>query len=530
VTRLQNGTTDDAAPATLGTWLGYLAMCLGMFMAILDIQIVASSLPDIQAGLLIPFSELSWVQTAYLTAEIVAIPLTGWLTARYSLRVLFLVAVAAFTAASTGCAASTGFTMLICFRVLQGAAGGVLIPAAFTAIFMLFPERLHIKATAIGGLFAMTAPMLGPTLGGYITDTFSWPWLFLINLGPGIVAFVIAIFLLRTEQADEKVAHRLDFQTLLLLALSLSTLQIGLKEGPERGWTSAYPLLLLAISVSAGIVTIRRSLRQRLPLIDFRLLLDPCFATSCFYSFVLGGVLYGSVYLLPLFLGFVRLHTAFEIGMTMLVAGVVQTLSLPAPVLLVKRLSVRLLTGIGYALFAAGLIANGFATPDTDFAGLFWPQVLRGAGVLMCIIPTTSVALEHRHGTDLANASALFNLSRNLGGAICIALVDTILQIRTDAHVPELMRRLHAGDPTAAAFVGLPTGAFKDQPITALDQISQMIDPLVHRAAQVMAFNEAWILLGLYCAASLLALPLLGRERPTKAAILPPARAIGERR
>ena len=519
----------DETPTSLGTWLGYFAMCLGMFMAILDIQIVASSLPDIQAGLLIPFNSLSWVQTSYLTAEIVAIPLTGWLTARYSLRLLFLGAVFAFTLASIGCAASNGFIMLIVFRVVQGFAGGVLIPAAFTAIFMLFPERLHIKASAIGGLFAMTAPMLGPTLGGFITDTFSWPWLFLINLGPGILAGTVAALVLRTEPADLSARDRLDIPTLILLALSLATLQIALKEAPQHGWTSAYTLLLFLISLSAGYAAVRRCLDRRLPLLDLHLLGETGFAASCFFSFVLGGVLYGSVYLLPLFLGYVRLHTAFEIGTTMLVAGVVQTLSLPVPVLLVRRVGARMLTGIGYALFAAGLVANGFATPETDFAGLFWPQVLRGAGVLMCIIPTTSVALRDRHGAELANASAIFNLARNLGGAIWIAIVDTILQTRTELHVPELMRRLHEGDPTAAAFVGLPTESFTGHPIASLDQISQLIDPLVHRAAQVIAFNEAWLLLGLYCAAALLALPFLTRERQAEPAIIRAAPVAGRR-
>jgi DHA2 family multidrug resistance protein len=520
----------EATPTSLGTWLGYLAMCLGMFMAILDIQIVASSLPDIQAGLRIPFDSLSWVQTAYLTAEIVAIPLTGWLTARYSLRRLFLVAVTMFTLASLGCAASNSFTMLILFRIAQGAAGGVLIPAAFTAIFMLFPERLHIRATGIGGLFAMTAPMLGPVLGGFITDTFSWPWLFLINLGPGILAGTVAALLLRTEPADPSARDRLDVPTLILLALSLSMIEIGLKEAPQRGWTSPTALALFLISVGAGYAAARRCLDRAKALVDLRLLGDTGFATSCFLSFVLGGVLYGSVYLLPLFLGYVRLHTAFEIGMTMLVAGAVQTLSLPVPVLLVKRVGARLLTGVGYALFAAGLVMNGFATPETDFNGLFWPQVLRGAGVLMCIIPTTSVALRDRHGADLANASAIFNLSRNLGGAISIAIVDTILRVRTELHVPALLGRLHEGDATAAAFVGVPTGAFTGRPIADLEQISPSIDPLVHRAAQVMAFNEAWLLLGIVCAAALLALPLLTRERGARPVLMRSPRIADQRR
>ena len=218
------------APSAAALWGGYLAMCLGMFMAILDIQIVASSLLEIQAGLKIPLEQLSWVQTAYLIAEIVAIPLTGWLTCLLSLRRLFLIAVVGFTIASAGCAESSSFAMLIAFRVLQGAAGGVMIPATFTAIFALFPERQHVLATAIGGLMAMMAPMLGPVIGGYITDTYSWPWLFLINVGPGILSFLVAGLLLRTPDPDESAFERLDLVTLVLFAVSLSALEIGLKN------------------------------------------------------------------------------------------------------------------------------------------------------------------------------------------------------------------------------------------------------------------------------------------------------------
>ena len=207
VTQTVNG---DVPPTIAGltrsraTWLGYLAMCVGMFMAMLDIQIVASSLPEIQAGLAIPLDALGWVQTAYLIAEIIAIPLTGWLTQLLSLRGLFLAAIVGFTLASAGCAASTGFAALIAFRVVQGFCGGALIPAVFTAVFALFPERLHVRATTIAGAVAMLAPTLGPTLGGYITETYSWPWLFLVNIVPGIVTGTAAAVFLRTAPGDRE--------------------------------------------------------------------------------------------------------------------------------------------------------------------------------------------------------------------------------------------------------------------------------------------------------------------------------------
>ena len=500
-------------PANRATWLGYLAMCVGMFMAILDIQIVASSLPDIQAGLAIPLDRLSWIQTAYLIAEIIAIPLTGWLTQLLSLRGLFLAAVAGFTLASAGCAASGGFAELIAFRVVQGFCGGAMIPAVFTAVFALFPERLHVRATAIAGCLAMLAPTLGPTLGGYITETYSWHWLFLINLPPGGLSALVAGLFLRTAPGDRAALGRLDLAGLALLATALATFELGLKEAPARGWGDPASLALLALCGASGAAGIRRCLTRAPPLVELRLLRDPGFAAGCFYSFVLGGGLYGSLYLLPLFLGYVRLHSAFEIGAIMIVTGAAQLVGAPLAALIEKRVAARILTACGYALFAAGLVANGFATPATDFDGLVWPQILRGAGVMLCLLPTMAVALEGKAGAALADASALFNLMRNLGGAVWIALVDTIMTARTPDHIAALIARLEAGDPAAARFVGLPLARFHGVPLGPIDAATkEFVQPLVERAAATASINEAFWALGAFFLLSLVALPWLRRR------------------
>ena len=500
----------EAATASWATWLGYLAMCLGMFMAILDIQIVASSLLQIQAGLAIPLDRLSWVQTAYLIAEIIAIPLTGWLTELLSLRRLFLAAVIGFIAASIGCAMSGGFLTLILWRIIQGFCGGAMIPSVFTALFVLFPERQHIIATAVAGALAMLAPTLGPTLGGYITQTFSWPWLFLINIGPGVVAAAVAAALLQTKPGNSAAWRRLDAASLALLAVFLAALELALKEAPKRGWSDPVALGLLALCAATGLAGIVRCLSRARPLVDLRLFREPSFAAGCLFSFVLGGGLYGSTYLLPLFLGIVRQHDALEIGQIMMVAGAAQLLTSPIAALLEKRIDCRLLTGIGYLLFAAGLAANGFATYETNFRELFWPQVLRGVGVMLCLLPTTAAALEGRTGEALADASALFNVLRNLGGAVIIAAIDTILERRPAVHAAELIRRLQAGDPEAARLVGLPLDRFHNQPLGPIDEATrQLVAPLVERAAAVASFNEAFLVLALLFLLSLLALPLL---------------------
>ena len=234
---------SDAAGAK--TWIGFVAMAVGMFMAILDIQIVASSLPEIQAGLGLALDQLSWVQTAYLMAEIVAIPLTGWLTAMLSTRGAFLACVCGFTAASLACAGSTGFWSLIPARVVQGFCGGALIPLVFSAIFLMFDWPARTRATLVAGLLAMLAPTLGPSIGGFVTDRLSWHWLFLINVPAGIVVALLVARTVEVDRADRRGFGAVDLWALPLLAIFLAGLELLLKEAPKRGWSST-PMLLLA--------------------------------------------------------------------------------------------------------------------------------------------------------------------------------------------------------------------------------------------------------------------------------------------
>ena len=249
--------THDHANAA--TWTGFAFMCLGMFMAILDIQVVATSLPAIQAALGIAPDTMSWIQTSYLIAEIIAIPLTGWLMRGLSMRWLFVAAIATFTFASVGCALSGNFESLIAFRVLQGFAGGTLIPAVFAAVFLLFPSRLQGIATTIAGVMAVLAPTLGPVVGGWITQTYSWQWLFFINVIPGVLATALTPFLLPRQ--DIKIANlaTLDGLSLLLLALALTSLEIGLKQAPQSGWLSAVCISLFLYSLLAITIFARRN-------------------------------------------------------------------------------------------------------------------------------------------------------------------------------------------------------------------------------------------------------------------------------
>jgi len=494
-------------------WLGFIFMCVGMFMAILDIQVVASSLTTIQGALHIPADRISWIQTAYLMAEVVAIPLTGWLTRAMSLRWMFVFATGGFTLASFACAFSPNAETLIAIRVLQGFCGGMLIPAVFTSAFTELPDSHRVAATAFAGVFAMVAPTVGPWVGGWLTETYSWRWIFLINVGPGVIVTLLVAALLPSENAEWALLRRIDYRNIALAATALGTLELLLKEGPGHHWQGPYIYTLSGITVFAALGGIYRALYRPEPFVNLRRFKSRAFTIGCILSFVLGTGLYGSTYILAIFLGVVRDHTPLEIGSIIMVSGAVQMVAAPVAAVLETRVDMRKLLFVGYGLFALGMLTNGFETYETDFWGQFWPQVMRGAAVMLCILPSTRLALDEWSREDLPDASGMFNLMRNLGGAIGIAAIDTILEQRTAAHAIEIGKRLQAGSPEAAREVGLPVQFFHNTPMPPPDLFTRLSEePLIKRAAMVESFNEAWLLLGALFVLSLLTLLLVKRR------------------
>ncbi len=488
-------------------------MALGMFMAILDIQIVVTSLPNIQAALDIRPEQMSWLQTAYLIAEVIAIPLTGLLTRVLTMRGLFVAAISLFSLASLGCAASDGFAALVAWRVVQGFAGGVLIPLVFTAVFLLFPVRQQTVATTLAGVLAVLAPTVGPLAGGWITETYSWHWLFLINIGPGIVAAAVAAWFLPAEKTDVAHARRLDLVSLVLMALALASLEIALKEAPRYGWASGLVLGLLVLSSASLAAFIRRTFARETPIVDLSAFADRNFALSCALSFLLGIGLYGSVYLMPVFLGFVRGHDSLEIGTIMLVTGLAQLATAPLAVQLERRVDARLLTAAGFALFAAGLGLSAFQTRLSDYDDMFWPQILRGAAIMFCLLPPTRLALGHLAPERVADASGLFNLMRNLGGAIGLALIDTVIYGRSPLHAERLAEKLKAGDIATGRLIGLPEGSLTGAAPQNVDpETISLVRALAEKTALVISINEAWAMLAAFSALAVLSVAFLKPE------------------
>lgn len=507
---------DAPGPTRAATlWIGFVAMCVGMFMAILDIQIVATALPTIQADMGVGPDQMSWVQTAYLIAEVIAIPLTGLLTRAFTMRRLFVVAVSVFSVASLGCALSDDFTTLIVWRVIQGFSGGTLIPAVFSAVFLLFPERRQGLATTVAGVLAVLAPTVGPIVGGWLTETYSWHWLFLINIGPGVACALVGLLLLPCERPDPGHIRRLDVVSLLSLATALATLEIALKEAPQRGWLSPLALGLAAVAVASTVAFVRRTLSAPHPVVDLRTLADRRFAIGCILSFVLGIGLFGSVYLMPVFLAFVRDYGPLTIGGVMLVTGLAQLATAPVAVVMERRLDPRLVTGAGFLLFSIGLGMSAFQTPQTGFDEMVWPQILRGVAIMLCLLPPTRLALGHLDPARVPDASGLFNLMRNLGGAIGLALIDTVIYGRAPGHGRAITERLQTGDVETATAVGIPLDLFVGRADGPLDAATTaFLVPMVERLALTRAINEAWAMIAVL---TLLALGTVPFARVRKA-------------
>ena len=496
--------------ATLPRWVGFIGLCLGMAMAILDIQVVVTSLPVIEKALDIGADQMSWVQTLYLIAEVIAIPLTGMLLRVFTLRRLFLAGLLAFTLASIACANSGGFAELLVGRVAQGFAGGVLIPIVFTSIFLLFPPGFQQSvAVTVAGFLAVLAPTLGPLIGGWLTDHYSWHWLFYVNIVPGVFGLCFGLYALPKQAMHMDEIKRLDYFSLLLLAVGLSALLIGLKYAPRSGWLDPFVLGCFALAWASLYWLWRRPN----PVIMFHLLEDRSLLFGCLLSFLTGFVLYANIYLIPVFMSFVRGHTPLEIGLTTIVMGLSQLVTAPFAVQIDRRVNARPLAAIGFAAFAVGLFMNAHLSVLSDSQDYFWPQLVRGVSSAFIVLPPIRFALALMPMDKVGDASGLFNVARNIGGAIGIAVVDTMIWQRSPIYSDQIHDWLKNAPNLAAAAMGMK---LDDLP-SADDAMGLMgIMEDIGHAALTGAVNECWILLGLV---SLLALPILWWLGPVESAL-----------
>jgi DHA2 family multidrug resistance protein len=497
--------------------VAFLAMTFGMFMAILDIQIVSASLTEIQAGLSASANEITWVQTAYLIAEVVMIPLSGYLSRALGTRILFAMSAGGFTAASLMCGLSTNINEMIFWRAVQGFIGGGMIPTVFATAYLIFPRsKMSIVAPMIG-LVATMAPTIGPTVGGYLTNAMSWHWLFFVNIIPGIAVTAAALILIDFDKPDWSLFRNFDWIGLLSMVGFLGALEYVLEEGPRNDWFGDHTVLLMAwVSGISAIVFFSRVLTFRQPIVDLRAFADRNFGLGSLFSFVMGIGLYGLTYLYPLYLGMVRGYDALMIGETVFVSGIAMFLTAPFAGRLSSKVDPRYMLIIGFLFFALGTWWLTYLTKDWDFWELFWPQVFRGVGLMLAIVPINNIALGTLSAERLKNASGLYNLMRNLGGAVGLAGLTTILNNRTDLHLARLHESITWSRQPALETLNSLTQRFSSYGSDAQAMALKQLNQIVHRQGVVMGFADVFLVLTfLFMGLAVLALVM---KRPPAAA------------
>jgi DHA2 family multidrug resistance protein len=492
----------------------FAAMCVGLFIALLDIQIVSSSLADIGGGLSASHDEVAWVQTSYLIAEIIVIPLSGWLSQILSTRWLFCISALGFTGASLLCGWAWDIRSMIIFRALQGFLGGSMIPTVFTSAFFYFKGHQRIVAAAVIGALSSLAPTLGPTIGGWITEHYSWHWLFFINLAPGLFVAIVVPALVRIDQSDFSLLRGADYFGMLLMAVSLGCLEYTLEEGPRWNWFEDHFIFLTGwISILSGIGFVWRSLTFKNPVVELRALKNLNFALGCIFSFATGIGIFATVYLTPLFLARVRGFNSLQIGLAVFSTGVFQLLAIPFYTFLARRIDLRWLMMFGLACFSLGVWNFTPITNDWGWSELLLPQALRGFAQQFAVAPVVTLTLGSLSPEKLKSASGLFNLMRNLGGAIGIAGCATILNDRANLHFLRLAEHLTAANHTmqeaihrlSVHFAASAGGDFVHGQSAAIRKLWS----LSWREAQVQTYSDAFAVIAGCLLMATIAVPLM---------------------
>jgi DHA2 family multidrug resistance protein len=490
-------------------------MVFGLFMAIMDVQIVASSLTQIQGGLSASPDEISWVQTAYLIADVVMVPLSGTLSRLLSTRVLFVSATIGFTAASALCATATSLSQMILYRALQGFSGGAITPTVFPVIYTKFRGPQLATLMVLISVILNLSSTLGPTVGGFLTDALSWHWLFLVNIVPGIAVAAAVWWLIDIDRPDRSLLRYFDICGLVLMALFLGCLEYALEEGPRWDWLSDNTIFAAVIvSGIASVLFFWRVLTYHQPIVDLRAFTNPNFAVGSFYTFVVGTGLYGATYLVPLFLAQVRGYSSWQIGQTVVVTGLAQMAVSPFAAHVARKLDLRIMLGFGMAMFAFAMYQTASLTNQSGFWELAMPQVLRGIALMCCYLPANLIALGTLPQDKLKNAAGLYNLTRDLGGAIGLALLVTVMNNRLHFHWNRLIEDINPARQAVQHFLDMQTSKLDALGTADPAQAAmKLLVGIVQREALVLTYNDALMVLGVAFALSLVLMPLVKNPR-----------------
>jgi MFS transporter, DHA2 family, multidrug resistance protein len=498
---------------TLRDWLAVGGGILGAFMALLDIQITNAALADIGGAIGATPSEGSWISTGYLMAEIIVIPLTGWLARTFGLRNFLVVNSTLFVGFSILCAMSGTLNEMVLWRAGQGLTGGVLIPTAITIVRTRLPPSKQPVGVAMFGMVATFAPAIGPTVGGWLTDNWSWHYIFYLNVVPGLVALALQYGALDKEKPRLAEFWQVDWLGIIAMAIGLSSMIFVLEEGQREEWFDSRLIVSATIAAVLGItVFLIAELTTDKPFINLRLFANPSVGGSAILMGVFGATAFGSVYLIPAYLAQVQGYNAQQIGEVVMWSGIPQLFLLPFMPFLMRKIDLRLLVLVGLLLFAASCFINVEMSPDTAMDQLILPQLLRAAGQPFATIPLTQLSVVGLTRRDTADSAAITSVMRNLGASIGIAMLSTVVQFREQVHFSTIAEALSQNSlkvqDRLQSFSAMFAGRGSDA-AHALKQGADLIAQQVRLNASVQAYSDAFWMLGVCILVSLFTLLIL---------------------
>jgi len=509
---------QERVQPVINPWIIAISVMLGTFMEVLDTTVVNVSLPHIAGNLSASTDEATWVLTSYLVSNAIVLPLTGWLANHFGRRNILLVSVGGFTVFSFLCGLAPNLPALIIFRVLQGATGGGLQPLSQAILMEAFPPAERGKAMAFWALGIVVAPMLGPVLGGWITDSYSWRWLFYINIPVGIAAVIMALLFIHDPPYIRRGEGGVDYWGIGFLALGIGCLQVMLDKGQEEDWFGSHFIIWLFILCLVGFVCfVIRELRTENPVVHLSVFKVRTYSTGVFMMTVLGFVLYGSTVLLPLWLQTLMGYSALQAGIAMLPRGLGSFIFMPIVGILMSKIEPRKLLGTGLLVAGYSLYALSRLNLNAGYWDIFWPQLIQGMSMGLLFVPLTTITNDPIPKEEMGNATSLFNLMRNIGASIGIASVTTIVARHNQAHTNVLGQYINNFNSSARAmFESIRNGMMAQgmDMATATKQAYAAMWGMVQQQAAMMSYLDAFFLLAVMF---ICCLPLvLLMKRPTK--------------
>ena len=483
---------QDEWKPSFNPWLIAAAVMLATFMEVLDTSVANVALPHIGGNLSASTNESTWVLTSYLVSNAIILPAAGWLSSFFGRKRFLLACIVIFTLSSALCGAASSLGMLVFARILQGAGGGALQPIAQAVLLESFPKEKRGQAMAVFGMGIVVAPIIGPTMGGWITDNYSWRWIFYINVPVGILAMLMAnAFIEDPPYIRSQKPGRIDYIGFGLMALGLASLQLVLDKGQEEDWlASSWIFWFTLFGLAAIIAFIIRELQTKEPIVNLRIFKNRNFAVGTALMAMMGAVLYGSIALLPLFLQTLLGYPATQSGLAVSPRGFGSIVSMIIVGRLVGRLDSRYLIAFGFAILGFATYMLSSINLDISMSSVVWPNIISGLAMGFIFIPLTTTAMGMLTNQEMGNASGLFNLMRNTGGSIGIAVVTTLLSRGAQVHQAAMVSHLTPYDPAFQQRVQQLSG-----PAASLEQAYGTIYGIVARQAMVMSFLDNFRLL-----------------------------------